>query len=187
MLQQHHPLMGGRIAVTAGQSGLAVRAIDDCARFNLRIAPANAGHAAGAFGCPLPERIGALADVNSKMALRLGPDEWQLYAPLFERDTIEAKFAALYPQSTHSLVDIGHRDIGIAIEGSAAVLALRSACALDLAIMADGTATRTIFDKAQIVLIRHDAQRFRIEVWRSFASHVFGLLRASARETELGI
>ena len=96
-------------------------------------------------------------------------------------------FAALYATCPHSLVDVGHREIGIAVEGAAAVLALRSACAFDLETMPSGTGMRTIFDKAQIILIRHDENRFRIEVWRSFADHVWGLLQAASREISLGI
>ena len=186
MLQEHRPLMGQRISA-AGQSTLDIRTVDDCARFSLRIAPDDADRAASAFGCALPERIGAMATSGDRLALRLGPDEWQLYAALGERDAIEVRFAGLYPKCIHSLVDIGHREIGIAIEGTAAVLALSSACPLDLNAVTDGTATRTIFDKAQIVLMRHARDRFRVEVWRSFAGHVWGLLRAAAREIELGI
>lgn len=186
MLQEHRPLMGERISA-AGQSTLNARTIEDCARFSLRIAPGDAERAGRAFGCRLPGRVGSITDSGERLALLLGPDEWQLYAPLGERDAIEAKFVALYPKCTHSLVDIGHREIGIAVEGSATVLALRSACPLDLDAMADGTATRTIFDKAQIVLIRHGRDRFRIEVWHSFASHVWAILGAAAREIELGI
>ena len=73
------------------------------------------------------------------------------------------------------------------MEGEAAALALRSAIAFDVEAMPVGSGCRTIFDKAQIVLIREDKNRFRIEVWRSFADHVWGLLQAVSREIALGI
>ncbi|TGR17931.1 MULTISPECIES: sarcosine oxidase subunit gamma family protein [unclassified Mesorhizobium] len=186
MLHERHPLMGHRISLAEGAS-LVIYDAEDSSRFNLRIAPENLGAASIAFGCELPATIGATASSGGRLALCLGPDEWQLYAPIAESTAIEAAFAALYPRCSHSLVDVGHREIGIAIEGQAAVLALRSACAFDFDTMPSGTGTRTLFDKAQIILIRHDENRFRIEVWRSFADHVWGLLQAASREIALGI
>ncbi|MGE4167622.1 MAG: sarcosine oxidase subunit gamma [Xanthobacteraceae bacterium] len=186
MLQERHPLMGQRISL-AERSSLVIHDAEDCARFNLRIAPENLGAASKACGCELQPTIGVIAMSGGRLALCLGPDEWQLYAPIAEGAAIEAAFAALYASCPHSLVDIGHREIGITVEGAAAVLALRSACAFDLEAMPSGTGVRTIFDKAQIILIRHDETRFRIEVWRSFADHVWGLLQAASREIALGI
>ncbi|UCI22745.1 sarcosine oxidase (plasmid) [Mesorhizobium sp. B2-1-8] len=186
MLQERHPLMGQRISL-AKRSSLTIHDAEDWARFNFRIAPENLGAASKAFGCALPATIGATATSGGRLALCLGPDEWQLYALIAESRAIEATFAAFYANCPHSLVDVGHREIGIAVEGEAAVLALRSACAFDFDAMPSGTGTRTLFDKAQVILIRHDEHRFRIEVWRSFADHVWGLLRATSREIALGI
>ncbi|MGQ3028233.1 MAG: sarcosine oxidase subunit gamma family protein, partial [Ferrovibrionaceae bacterium] len=45
-----------------------------------------------------------------------------------------------------------------------------------------GVCTRTLFAKAEIVLWRTDAQRFRVEVWRSFAGYLWGLLDEIRRE-----
>jgi sarcosine oxidase subunit gamma len=90
-------------------------------------------------------------------------------------------------QTPHSLVDISHREVGILVEGEAALLALRSAIAFDVEAMPVGTGCRTVFDKAQIILIRETENRFRIEVWRSFADHVRHILHAVSREIALGI
>ncbi|TPJ38568.1 sarcosine oxidase subunit gamma family protein [Mesorhizobium sp. B2-6-5] len=186
MLQERHPLMGQRISL-AERSALVIHDAEDCSRFNLRIAPENLRAASKAFGCALPATISATASSGGRQALCLGPDEWQLYAPVADSHAIEAAFAALYASCPHSLVDVGHREIGIAVEGAAAVHALRSACAFDFDTMASGTGVRTLFNKAQIILIRHDEHRFRIEVWRSFADFVWGLLQAASREIALGI
>ncbi|ANN61978.1 sarcosine oxidase (plasmid) [Mesorhizobium loti NZP2037] len=186
MLQERHPLMGQRLSL-AERSSLTIHDAEDSSRFNLRIAPENLGAASKAFGCVLPATIGATATSCGRLALCLGPDEWQLYAPVDESRAIETTFAALYTSCPHSLVDVGHREIGIAVEGADAVLALRSACAFHFDTMPSGTGTRTIFDKAQIILIRHHENRFRIEVWRSFADHVWGLLQAASREIAHGI
>ena len=186
MLKEHTPLMAQRISIT-GTSSLLIQAVEDCARFNLRIAPEHLKLASKAFGCSLPSKIGAVDVSGGRLALCLGPDEWQLYAPPATSEAIETAFAQLYAKCPHSLVDVSHREIGISVDGTAAVLALRSACAFDLEAMAPGTGMRTIFDKAQIILIRHGDDRFRIEVWRSFATHVWGLLQAASSEIALGI
>ena len=164
---------------------LDIRAAEDAARFSLRIDPSAASTAATAFGALLPARIGRTATSGGRLALQIGPDEWQLIAPLSEADAIVEAFGRL--QTPHSLVDVGHREVGILVEGGAASLALRSAIAFDVEAMPVGTGCRTVFDKAQIILIRETENRFRIEVWRSFADHVRRILHAVSREIALGI
>ena len=85
------------------------------------------------------------------------------------------------------LVYVSHREIGITVEGPAATLVLSALRAPNLEAMPDGSATRTILDKAQAVLVKHDAQRYRIEVWQSFADHVWTLLAAVSNEIRLDI
>ncbi len=166
-------------------SPLAIRATEEVARFSLRLDPAALSLAATAFGAPLPARIGQTSAEAGRLALMLGPDEWHLLVPLSDGDAVAAAFEGL--ATPHSLVDIGHRDVGIVVEGAAATLALRSAIAFDVDAMPVGTGRRTLFDKAQIILIRDAQDRFRLEVWRSFADHVRGILQAADREIALGI
>ena len=78
-------------------------------------------------------------------------------------------------------------EVGIEVRGTAATLALSSVCALDLEAMPSGSATRTILDKAQAVLIKHAPDHYRIEVWQSFAGHLWTLLAAVNREISLDI
>lgn len=186
MLHQHHPLVGKEIAVHS-VSPLNIKVAADHARFSLRIDPPQAARAAKAFGGALPEKIGDVVAAKGRLAVRLGPDEWHLLAPLAKQEAIERAFSDFYAALPHSLVDVSHREIGIQIEGAAAVLALRSAIAFDIDAMPVGTGCRTIFDKAQIILIREADDRFRIEVWRSFADHVWGILQAVSREIALDI
>jgi sarcosine oxidase subunit gamma len=42
--------------------------------------------------------------------------------------------------------------------------------------------TRTVFEKSEIVLWRNSSETFRVEVARSFAPYVTGLLAQAARE-----
>lgn len=186
MPHEHHPLAGR--AVSVRKAGLlSVRPATDTARFSLRIDPAGLAEASTAFGLDLPARIGAVAAAGGKIAVRLGPDEWYLMAPPAGQAAVEDAFAAFYARLPHSLVDIGHREVGIEIEGAGAVLALQSALPFDVEAMPVGSGCRTLFDKAQIVLLREAQDRFRIEVWRTFATHVWGLLEAASREVELDI
>jgi sarcosine oxidase subunit gamma len=85
--------------------------------------------------------------------------------------------------TAHSLVDVSHRQIGLIVSGPAAARALNAGCPLDLDVGAfpTGMATRTLFDKAEIVLWRRAATTFHVEVWRSFAPHVANLLTETAR------
>jgi sarcosine oxidase subunit gamma len=186
MMQEHHPLLGRELIVRNAMP-LAVRAAADCARFSLRIDATELAAASKALDLKLPAKIGALAASGEKIALRLGPDEWHLTVPLTAQDAAERAFADLYAQVPHSLVDISHREVAIEIEGADAALLLQSAAPFDVEAMPVASGCRTVFDKAQIVLVREAADRFRIEVWRSFADHVWGLLRAAAREIELDI
>lgn len=187
MMQQHQPLAGQTISVSGRAVPLTIRAAGDTARFSLRIDPAQLAAASEAFGLGLPGTIGTVSAEREKLAVCLGPDEWYLTAPLSEQGAVADRFARLYATLPHSLVDIGHREVGIEIEGPKAMLALQSAIAFDLEAMQVGTGCRTIFDKAQIVLVRKAEEQFRIEVWRSFSEHVWGLLQAASREIQLDI
>jgi sarcosine oxidase subunit gamma len=186
MMHEHHRLLGREIIVRKDLP-LLIRAAADRARFSLRIDPAQIAAASKALGLKLPAKIGELAASGEKIALCLGPDEWYLIVPLAAQDAVERASADLYAEVPHGLVDIGHREVAIEIEGADAALALQSAVAFDVEAMPVGSGCRTVFDKAQIVLVRKAVDSFRIDVWRSFADHVWGLLRAAAREIELGI
>jgi sarcosine oxidase subunit gamma len=186
MMHEHHPLLGREI-VARSAVPLVIGAAADCARFSLRIDPAAVASASEALGLKLPAKIGELAASGERIAVCLGPDEWYMIVPQAAQDDVERAFAALYAKVPHSLVDISHREVAIEIEGADAVIALQSAIPFDVEAMPAASGCRTVFDKAQIVLVRKAADSFRIEVWRSFADHVWGLLRAAAREIELDI
>jgi sarcosine oxidase, subunit gamma len=180
------PSIPSAISVPA-RPALDIRQAPDCARFSLRIEAPALPRASESFGAPLPDWINTFAATGENLAARLGPDEWHLLAPSEEADAIDGRFAELYRVVPHSLVDVSHRDIGIEIAGASAALLLSSFCPLDLDTMTPGTATRTILDRVQIVLFKHETDHFRIEVWRSFVPHVWTLLGMAAREVELGI
>lgn len=184
-MHNHHPLTGR--AISAPQARVTIRPVEDCARFILRIDPQNLAAASKAWGANLPPAIGGLVSDSGRIATCIGPDEWYLVATLADQDAIESAFAVLYATNIHSLVDVGHREVGIAVEGPEAALALQSCIAFDVAAMPIGSGCRTIIDKAQIILLREEQDRFRVEVWHSFADHVWNLLAGICREIELGV
>jgi sarcosine oxidase subunit gamma len=85
--------------------------------------------------------------------------------------------------TAHSLVDVSHRQIGLIASGPAAARALNAGCPLDLDPHAFpvGFATRTLFDKVEIVLWRRAPATFQVEVWRSFAPYLAASLTEGAR------
>ncbi len=176
-----HPLDG--LAFSAGNGPqLLMHPSENYARFSLFMAPENLKKAARAFGLNIPAKIGAMAADGQRTALCLGPDEWFLMAPESEQAEIAAQFAKIYQHTPHSLVDVSHRTVGIDVSGPAAALVLNSACPLDLDNMADGTCARTIFDKAQIVVIKREKQNYTIEIIRSYGRFVWDFLATAAGE-----
>lgn len=159
---------------------LSMSVAPDCTRFSLRVGPEGRDEAGRAFGCALPTKIGGLAISGDRVALCLGPDEWLLMAPPGSVQDVEIGVV-------HSLVDVSHREVGIEVMGRAAEWALNAVCPLDLDAMPAGSATRTILDKVQVILIKRAPDHYRIEVWQSFAAHVWRLLAAVANEIALDL
>jgi sarcosine oxidase, subunit gamma len=121
----------------------------------------------------------------------MGPDEYLLLdftagqpsatasaSTLF--DTLEGAMAGV----PHALVDISHRQFAFQVGGPHAAAILSGACPLDLdlAEFPVGMCTRTVLAKADITLWRTQADAFRLEVWRSFAGYVTGILTEIAAE-----
>ena len=127
----------------------------------------------------LPARPGGVSVTGDRTALWLGPDEWLLLAPL---NSLDPRISI----GAGAVVDISHRQVGLILEGDEAAVALATGCPLDLhpSVFAPGTCTRTVFGKAEVVLWRTGAQRFHVEVARSFAAYIHARLVEAARELE---
>jgi sarcosine oxidase subunit gamma len=163
-----------------------ITACPPVARLNLRIAPADLAAASKVFGLTLPGKIGAGVAGGDRSAWCLGPDEWLLHAPERDQAAIVAAFAGIRAATPHSLTVISDRELTFSVTGRRAEELLSVGCPIDLSRMPPGTARRTVFDSAQVVLIRDGAEAFRLEVWRSFAPHVRELLDLAAREIASG-
>ncbi len=181
-------------AALAGRSPLEALVLPAGSRFALSEAPPAARFilrggegvraACGmAFGAEPPVRLGAAGEGAGRAALWLGPDEWLMIAEGADAAPLGEMLESVLDGTAHSLVDISHRQIGLIASRPAAARVLNAGCPLDLDLAAFpiGVATRTLFDKAEIVLWRRAATAFHIEVWRSFAPHVVALLAEAAR------
>lgn len=144
------------------------------------------GSCSRAFDVDLPRRLGAAAVGDGRAALWLGPDEWLLIVEEVDPEVIAAELEAALGDTPHSLVDVSHRQVGLDVSGPYASRALSAGCPLDLRLSAfpRGMATRTMFDKADIVLWRSEDQVFRVETTRSFAPFVAASLMEAAGARE---
>lgn len=154
-------------------------------RLSLRVKPAHRATLARAIGLDLPSRVGARAAAHGAEALCLGPDEWLITAP--EGAGLPRAARAVYSDAPHSVVDISDREITLRLSGPAAVDALTTCCPRDVAAMAVGTAARTVFDSATVIVWRDGPAEFRMDVWRSFAPHVRALLAQVETEFHAGL
>lgn len=157
------------------------------ARFNLRIDVAAVAKASKALGFKLPDQIGARTDVKTGYAAMLGPDEWLIKTAEIQRPDITSAFTKLYETTPHSLTDISDREITILLEGDQVADLIAIGNPLDLRKFETGRSERTLFDTAQIVLHRDREDCFRIDVWRSFFPHVWGMLIVGNRELSAGM
>ncbi len=164
---------------------LSVTPMGAAARFSLRLPYNQAEKLVKAGGMHLDMPINTCKLAGERMSARLGPDEWLLIGPEADNVSLGREVAGGLAGSFFSLVDIGHRNVAIQIDGPHAAEIINGGCALDLddAHFPGGSATRTLFGKAEIVLIRANVERtYRVECWRSFAPYVYGLLKDVARE-----
>jgi sarcosine oxidase subunit gamma len=132
---------------------------------------------------------------GTRATLWLGPDEYLLLdmapgatslhaAPEAAEADLASALESALADTPHALVDISHRQFALEISGSHAIPILNGACPLDLDLreFPIDMCTRTVFAKADIVLWRTRPDAFHVEVWRSFAGYVGGVLAEIAAE-----
>lgn len=147
---------------------IEISAQDFISRFVVR------GPAGG--GLMLPEGPNRAIDAGETAALWLGPDEWLL-------------LGGAAPDTRLAAVDVSHRSVGLRLRGADAAILLAGGVPLDLRLAAFpvGMCTRTIFEKAEIVLWRRGEADWHVEVARSFAPYVQELMAAIAGASGLAM
>jgi sarcosine oxidase subunit gamma len=156
-------------------------------RFSLRTAEPGIPAASIAFGLSLPNVIGKCSSDGDRTALRCGPDEMILWAPDNERDDIRTKFSTHENQIPFSLTDISDRNVGVTLIGSAATQAVNIGCPLDLHQIEIGHGTRTVFEQAEIVLLKLAHDEYLMEFARSYSAYVLDLLTSIGDELATGV
>ena len=179
-LAARSPLEG--LAIPAGLRFTLAEA-PPAARFILRGGEAVRVACGMVFAAEPPSRLGSAGEGAGRAALWLGPDEWLLLADGGEAAAIGETLESVLEGTAHSLVDVSHRQIGLIASGPASARVLNAGCPLDLDPHAFpvGFATRTLFEKVEIVLWRRAETTFHVEVWRSFAPYLAGSLAEAAR------
>lgn len=175
------------VGTSSAADNFAIRIADPTVRFSLRM---DAGPAVrGAAGFDLSQSINQMRQsVGGHQSIRLGPDEWLLIAAATTEpaDALAARLATDLGDHPHTLVDVSHRNVAFELSGALSADVLNTGCPLDLGNEAfpAGTATRTLFAKAEIILCRCSDQDqrplYRVECWRSFGRYLLAYLQESA-------
>jgi sarcosine oxidase subunit gamma len=175
----------------AGASGW-LRALPPAVRFVLQGRAGVWAAASPVWGVGFSDEPCRAMVADQRATLWLGPDEYLLLdmagdaGVVTAAANIETALERALTGIPHSLVDVSHRQIALQLRGPHAATILNGACPLDLdlAEFPIGMCTRTVFAKADIVLWRTERDTFHVEVWRSFAAYVTGLMYEIAREFE---
>lgn len=166
-----------------GSAAVRLEVAEPASRISLRVAAADVAALSKAIGFALPVKPKTSVVKGERSALWLGPDEWLVI------DHSGADLVAIAASSgaVHAATDVSHRNIAVIVSGRGAADALNTGCPMDLslAVFPVGACARTIFGKAEIVLLRMAEDRFRVECWRSFSDYVFGLLSEGAADAAL--
>jgi sarcosine oxidase subunit gamma len=164
------------------EASALVQSLPPATRYILRGNAAVRAAAQQALTLQLPANPCRAVSDGERAALWLGPDEWLLIAADGAAAILGAALNEALQGLPHSLVDVSHRQVALALDGPQAATLLAAGCALDLDARAFpvNMCTRTVLGKAEIVLWRTAADAFRIEVWRSFAAYLSAFLAEAA-------
>lgn len=188
MTDQIQGLARDNVLASAGGGGpvttsdCTIRVLPPAGRWSLRVDPNYARQAPVLAGFTINQPINSITG-SEYLSLRLGPDEWLLVSEKLN-ETASQEISGSFGSQFHSLVDISHRNVAIEIEGNAARRLLNTNCLRDLDEKAfpAGSASRTLFGKAEIILARPTSpSRFRLECWRSFARYTSALINDAAK------
>jgi sarcosine oxidase subunit gamma len=161
-----------------------LRPVAQRARLSLRGELSTLAGALAPTGTPISQSVCRAVEGDGCVALWLGPDEQLLLVEEGHGPRVAQILCERLAAVPHSLVDISQRQVAFEVVGPTARTLLASGCPLDLREEAFpvGMCTRTLFDKSEIVLWRSGPGVFHVEVSRSFAAYVTGLLAQTALE-----
>jgi sarcosine oxidase subunit gamma len=120
----------------------------------------------GAPPAGFPVEANTTAELEGRLVLWLGPDEW-LVLGAAEADFPDADAA----------VDVSANRVALELSGDDAAEVLAQGCSLDLDGFDSGRCAQTLLARAQVILYRPDAATFRILVRPSFVNYMRAWLR----------
>lgn len=164
----------------AGAATVSIKVAAPAYRLSLRAKADAVTELSQALDISLPQTPKTSTTSALRAALWLGPDEW-LVIDQGESNLMEACASVT---AAHSATDVSHRNVAITVSGEGAEATLNAGCPQNLSLDAFpvGACSRTLFGKAEVVLLRVTEDTFRVECWRSFADYVFGLLEEGAQD-----
>ncbi|NTF43259.1 sarcosine oxidase subunit gamma [Rhizobium rhizogenes] len=166
-----------------GSSTVRLTPAAPASRIALRAPTDSIGGLSQALGLQVPNRPKTSASANGRHALWLGPDEWLV----IDENGADLVGLAASAGALHSATDVSHRNTAIIVSGPGAEATISGGCPQDLSLEAFpvGACSRTLLGKVEVVILRLDAETFRVEVWRSFSDYAFGLLSEAAEDAGL--
>ncbi|MBU3671970.1 MAG: sarcosine oxidase subunit gamma [Sinobacteraceae bacterium] len=157
--------------MSESMSGLSVASPTE--RFVLQADAMTLAAAAQALGFDSDVVTSEARDNGAFALLWLGPDERLILAWQDQTPQIAPRVASALADQPHSLVEVTHRQVSRRLQGQSISELLNCGCPLDLepTQFPVGRCSRTLFNKAEIVLWRRGSNDFHVEIWRSYADY----------------
>jgi sarcosine oxidase, subunit gamma len=168
----------------AAAEKVAVTDLPTSARFSLRAGAEGRAAAADALGMHLPARIGARVTAGGAARSASGRENGSSTRPT-ATEPRSARPPPLPRRSPSSTFRTGRSRSRSRVPPHSACLPA-SAPATSRALPV-GAGCRTLLDSVQVVLLREGADRFTVEIGRSFAPHLRALFDLAVREIRAGL
>ena len=134
-------------------------------------------------GLALPVVANTASMGTDRQMLWLGPDEWLLQCPIGQGAALEATLRQALAGQHFSVVNVGHGNTVLRIQGPGAADLLARGCPLDFhaSVFAAGQVAQSHISRANAtILCRQAGSRYEVTVRRSFADYLFRWLCAAA-------
>jgi sarcosine oxidase subunit gamma len=153
---------------------------------NLRGNPADPAFSSAVHtvtGLALPVVANTASMGTDRQMLWLGPDEWLLQWPIGQGAALEATLRQALAGQHFSVVNVGHGNTVLRIQGPGAADLLSRGCPLDFhaSVFAAGQVAQSHISRANAtILCRQAGSHYEVTVRRSFADYLFRWLCAAA-------
>jgi len=145
--------------------------------------PAFSGAVHTVTGLALPVAANTASMGTDRQMLWLGPDEWLLQCPIGQGAALEATLRQALAGQHFSVVNVGHGNTVLRVQGPGAADLLSRGCPLDFhasSFTAAQVAQSHISRANATILCRQAGSHYEITVRRSFADYLFRWLCAAA-------